>query len=44
MEYHLDESFVMTPYVAGLFHSAIILYFDRNYYLKGRLKVFDCIV
>ena len=42
MEYHLDEWFVMTPYVAGLLHPAIR--FDNNYSVTGGLKVIDCIV
>ena len=46
MEYHLDEWYVMTLYVAGGWPiiSSNIFKFDHNYSVKGGLKVFDCIV
>ena len=44
MEYHLDEWFVITPYVAGLLHPAMFFIFDHNYSVKGGLKEIDRLV
>ena len=41
--YDLDQSFVITSYVAGLLHPANILIAD-HISVKGGLKVIDCIV
>ena len=34
----------MTPCVGGLFISSNMFIFDHNYYVKGGLKVIECIV